>query len=91
MIEAIVYDRESGGQLVRAAWIQWAEQQPTPKPSWLVPWDLLSEPEKEADRVIWERIARPYQQLINERERQILQLESVNTQLSEWLDEANYG
>lgn len=56
----IAFDREDGGRLVREAWIRWAETQPNPKPSWLVPWEDLSEPDKEADRCIWEAIVAPY-------------------------------
>jgi hypothetical protein len=45
-------DREQLGRLVRELWIGWAVRQPNPKPSWLVPYDDLSEADKEADRVI---------------------------------------
>ena len=44
--------RESLGRRVREVWIEWAKRQPNPKPSWLVPYDELSEPDKEADRCI---------------------------------------
>lgn len=44
--------REELGKVVREAWIKWAKTQPNPKPSWLVPWEGLSEPDKEADRCI---------------------------------------
>ncbi len=47
-------DRESGGKLVRETWIAWSKEQPNPKPSWLVSWEELSEPDKEVDRRIWE-------------------------------------
>jgi hypothetical protein len=47
-------DREQLGRLVRDLWIGWAVRQPNPKPSWLVPYDGLSEADKEADRVIGE-------------------------------------
>lgn len=50
------YEREEGGKLVRAAWMEWAAQQPSPKESWLVPWEQLSEADKDADRHIWQRI-----------------------------------
>src|SRR5215469_2088071 len=46
--------REIGGKLVRDTWIAWAKEQPNVKPSWLVPWEELSEPDKEVDRRIWE-------------------------------------
>lgn len=51
-------DRETLGRMVREAWVRWAKTQPNPKPSWLVPYDDLSEPDKEADRQIGETIAR---------------------------------
>lgn len=46
--------RDLFGRLVREAWVRWAQTQPDPKPSWLVPYDELSEPDKEADRQIGE-------------------------------------
>jgi len=46
------------GRMVREAWVRWAQMQPSPKPSWLLPYDDLSEPDKEADRQIGETIAR---------------------------------
>lgn len=51
-------DRDQLGRFVRDAWIRWAKMQPEPKPSWLVPYDELSEPDKEADRIIGESVAR---------------------------------
>ena len=47
-------ERDQLGRLVRELWISWAEKQPNPKQSWLVPYDELSESDKEADRVIGE-------------------------------------
>jgi hypothetical protein len=52
------YDRDTIGRFVREAWVRWAETQPNPKPSWLVPYDELSEADKEADRQIGEAVAR---------------------------------
>lgn len=52
------YDRETLGRFVREAWVRWAQTQPNPKPSWLAPYDDLSEPDKEADRQIGEAVAR---------------------------------
>lgn len=46
--------RDAGGRIVREAWIRWALTQPNPKPSWLTPYDELDEPDKEADRQIYE-------------------------------------
>jgi hypothetical protein len=49
--------RDGKGRRVREVWIEWAIEQPDPKPSWLVPYDELSEADKEADRrigsVLW--------------------------------------
>lgn len=50
--------RETLGMLVRQVWIDWAKEQPNPKPSWLVPWEGLSEPDREVDRRIGERLFR---------------------------------
>jgi hypothetical protein len=43
-------DREKLGRIERAVWVEWASGQPDPKPSWLVPWELLDESQREADR-----------------------------------------
>lgn len=51
------FSRDFLGRAVREAWVRWAITQPNPKPSWLVPYDELSEPDKEADRQIGEAIA----------------------------------
>jgi len=53
---APVINRNFLGQIVREAWVKWAKQQPNPKPSWLVPYDELSEADKEADRQIGEAV-----------------------------------
>jgi hypothetical protein len=50
-------DREALGRKVREVWIDWATQQLNPKASWLVPWEGLSEPDREVDRRIGERVA----------------------------------
>jgi hypothetical protein len=44
--------------MVRDEWIAWAKEQPNAKPSWLVPWEGLSETDKEVDRRIGERLHR---------------------------------
>jgi hypothetical protein len=49
-------EREAGGRLVREVWIEWAREQPNPKPSWLVPWEGLAEPDRDVDRRIAERL-----------------------------------
>jgi hypothetical protein len=43
--------------MVRDEWIAWAREQPNPKPSWLTPWEELTEPEREVDRRIGVRVA----------------------------------
>lgn len=56
--QPLPYDRDTLGRFVREAWVRWAKTQPDPKPSWLAPYDDLSEPDKEADRQIGEAVAR---------------------------------
>lgn len=50
--------REVLGRLVRAVWVEWAREQPNPKPSWLAPWEALGEPDREVDRRIGETLER---------------------------------
>jgi len=54
----IAFSRDELGRMVREAWVRWAQTRPNPKPTWLVPYDDLAEPDKEADRQIGEAIAR---------------------------------
>jgi hypothetical protein len=49
--------RDALGRIVREAWVAWAREHPTPKPSWLAPYDDLNEADKEADRRIGEAVA----------------------------------
>jgi hypothetical protein len=49
-------ERDRMGQIVRQAWVRWALHQPKAKPSWLVPYHKLTEPDKEADRQIAEAV-----------------------------------
>jgi len=51
-------ERDTLGRMVREAWVRWAKTQPNPKPTWLAPYDDLSEADKEADRQIGEAIAK---------------------------------
>lgn len=48
--------RDHLGMLVRDTWITWARLQPDPKPSWLLPWEELTEPDREVDRLIGVRL-----------------------------------
>ncbi len=48
----VASDDEELGRLVRDTWIVWAREQPNPKPSWLVPWEGLGEPDRDVDRRI---------------------------------------
>ena len=43
------FDDNDLGKIVRDAWIEWAKEQPNPKPSWLVPYEELSQSDKDAD------------------------------------------
>lgn len=52
------FSREELGRRVRETWVRWAKEQLNPKPSWLVPWGELSDPDKEVDRRIGEDVAR---------------------------------
>lgn len=47
-------DAEQLGRVVREAWVAWAREQPdvSDHPSWLVPWEQLSERDKDVDRRI---------------------------------------
>lgn len=58
MTDHLPFNREDYGRFVREEWVRWAQEQPEPKPSWLVPYDELSEADKEADRRIGECIAK---------------------------------
>lgn len=46
------------GRIVREAWVRWAQCQPDPKPSWLVPYDELCEADRDADDEIGMSVAR---------------------------------
>lgn len=48
--------RDALGKQVREVWRKWARTQPNPKESWLVPYEELSETDKEADRMIGEAL-----------------------------------
>ncbi len=49
-------ERDRLGRMVRVAWVKWAKTHPSPKASWLAPYDDLGEMDKEADRQIGETI-----------------------------------
>jgi len=48
--------REELGRVVRQTWIAWAQEQPHPKPGWLLPYDDLSPADQEADMAIGEEL-----------------------------------
>jgi hypothetical protein len=76
--------REHLGQHVRAVWITWAAEQPNPKPSWLVPWEALSEADREVDRRIGEAL---YQQGYGQGyDAQAARLAAVEQALLDWQD-----
>lgn len=52
----VAHDREVLGRIVRRAWVEWAREQPNPKASWLVPYEELSEADKDADCRIGEAV-----------------------------------
>ena len=58
-VSSEVPTRDQLGEMVRIAWVKWARTQPDPKPTWLVPYAELSEPDKEADRQIGEALLPP--------------------------------
>jgi hypothetical protein len=47
--QIIFFDLNDLGRIVCNAWIEWAKEQPNPKASWLVPYDELSQADKDAD------------------------------------------
>jgi len=52
--KVLFYNDDDLGKIVRDAWIEWAKEQPSPKASWLVPYEELSQPDKDADiRIGW--------------------------------------
>jgi hypothetical protein len=58
-------DREALGRRVREVWVEWAREQPGPKPSHLVGWDDLDEGNREVDMRIGEALAEPYEDLLS--------------------------
>ncbi len=52
--------REQLGRLVREQWVRWALEHPEPKPSWLLPYEQLTESDKEADRRIGEGLLKAF-------------------------------
>lgn len=78
-------DRDVLGRVVRKAWVQWARTQLNAKPSWLVPYDSLTESDKEADRQIGEAVAHAleavdlsdYEKMLGKANERILKLEDV--------------
>lgn len=47
--QIMFFNPDDLGKIVRNAWIEWAKEQSNPKPSWLVPYEELSQPDKDAD------------------------------------------
>lgn len=54
--DVITFDPESLGRLVRKVWIAWAKEQPSPKPSWLVPYGELPPEQQEVDNRIGDAV-----------------------------------
>jgi len=57
----LFYSDDNLGKIVRNAWIEWAKEQSSPKSSWLVPYEELSQADKDADI----RIGRAVEDAIN--------------------------
>lgn len=72
-------DRDVLGRVVRSAWIEWAAKQPNPKSSWLVSYDELDEPDKEADRLIGERVAQYVKLILKAELRDLERLSSLGS------------
>jgi len=51
-------DREQRGRIVRRTWVEWALDQPNPKPSWLLPWEELDDGQREVDMRIGDELTR---------------------------------
>jgi hypothetical protein len=58
---------EQLGRIVRAAWVTWAREQPSPKDSWLIPWEQMDAGQREVDIRIGQAVAA--QAAYNERAR----------------------
>ena len=54
----VALDREALGRRVRTLWVDFARQQPNPKPHHVAPWEDLDEPNREVDRIIGETLTR---------------------------------
>lgn len=71
------------GRRVREAWIRWAERQPNPKPSWLVPYDELPPEDQDADEcigiAIWAECVDSLQSELGELEAVRAELNTANT------------
>jgi len=52
-----IFGAEALGALVRSVWVEWAREQPNPKPSWLIPWEDLDPGQREVDMRIGEAVA----------------------------------
>ena len=67
--------RESLGRMVRQVWVAWALEQPSPKPSWLLPWEALDEGQREVDMRIGETLHEAGRQT---QDKQSTQLEQIS-------------
>jgi len=57
--EEVAITREQLGRIVRETWVAWAQEQPDPKPGWLLGWDELNdEGQREVDMRIGEAVAK---------------------------------
>lgn len=49
--------REAFGRLVRETWVEWAREQPDPKPAWLTGWNELDYGQREVNMRIGAAVA----------------------------------
>jgi hypothetical protein len=56
--------REQYGQMVRSVWTEWALEQASPKESWLLPWCMLDDGQREVDKRIGAAVAAAEQRRI---------------------------
>lgn len=87
-------EQERLGRIVRNVWIAWAIEQPNPKPSWLLPWEGLTEPERDVDRrIAWALVSvyRPLMlALLDDIERLEAERKRMRAALALFADEANW-
>ena len=79
-------DREALGRRVREVWVEWASEQPDPKPSHLVGWGDLDEGNREVDMRIGEALTADARVKLADRGRQIAELNEALARKNRQLD-----